>query len=390
MDTVRFKGGCWPTREQELLLRAALLQGKAATDAWNAWKLTVDIAQIDQGSYRLLPLLYKNLRDHGIEDPWGDTLKGVYRSTWYKNQLLFHHMIHLLRSFHYAGIPTMILKGAALTVRYYHDVGLRPMNDFDILVHTDQAADAIDLLMGLGWRPKRKLLQVVSDNFISLWNAQGFRDNSGRECDLHWHVLKECCQEHADDDFWDGAISVTSHDVHTYALNSTDQLLHVCIHGLSWNPVPPLRWVADAMTIIKTSQAELDWDRLLKQVKKRRVILPLRDALHYVHDLLDAPIPLTVFKRIHHMAVSSIERMEYTVRTRYAWHPLTNWFRYVRYSQLEDGLSLQPQFIGLPRFLQHSWGLRHLWQVPLSIVVRAIRKLVEWVKMWGQSWIKRA
>ena len=91
MDTVRFTGGCWPTREQELLLQAALMQGKETIDAWEAWKSTVEIAQIDQGSYRLLPLLYKNLRDHGVEDPWADTLKGVYRSTWYKNQLLFRH-----------------------------------------------------------------------------------------------------------------------------------------------------------------------------------------------------------------------------------------------------------------------------------------------------------
>lgn len=383
MDTVRFKGGCWPTREQELLLRAALLQGKEATDAWDAWKATVNIAQIDQGSYRLLPILYKNLRDHGIEDPWADILKGVYRSTWYKNQILFRHMVHLLQSFHRAGIPTMILKGAALMVQYYHDVGLRPMDDFDILVHTDQATEAIDLLMGLGWRPKRKLLHVVSSNFFSLRHAHEFRDDSGRECDLHWHVLQECCQEHADDDFWDGAISITSHNMCTCALNPTDQLIHVCIHGLIWNPVPPLRWVADAMTILKTSQSELDWDRLLKQAKNRRVMLPLRDALHYVHDLLDAPIPLSVFKSIQNVAVSRIERMEHTARTCYVWYILRNWFFYIRYAQLKDGLSLQPQFIGLPRFLQHSWGLRHLWQLPLSIVVRTIRKLIELGKMWG-------
>ncbi len=29
-------GDCWPTRQQELLLRAALLQGRAATDALGA------------------------------------------------------------------------------------------------------------------------------------------------------------------------------------------------------------------------------------------------------------------------------------------------------------------------------------------------------------------
>jgi len=80
------EGDCWPTREQELLLRAALLQGNDAINAWHEWKSSVDIEQLDQGSYRLLPLLYRSLHIDGVEDPLMNKLKGVYRMTWYKNQ----------------------------------------------------------------------------------------------------------------------------------------------------------------------------------------------------------------------------------------------------------------------------------------------------------------
>jgi len=51
-------GGCWITKQQRLLLRAALLSGQDAIHAWENWIANVDIDRIDTGSYRLLPLLY--------------------------------------------------------------------------------------------------------------------------------------------------------------------------------------------------------------------------------------------------------------------------------------------------------------------------------------------
>ena len=72
------EGGCWPTWEQESLLKAALLQGEEAIKAWHKWKSRVDVDQLDPGSLRLLPLLYRNLRTHGVEDPLMNRFKGIY------------------------------------------------------------------------------------------------------------------------------------------------------------------------------------------------------------------------------------------------------------------------------------------------------------------------
>ena len=137
--------GWRPTKEQGLLLRASILRGKEAIEALQEWKADINIAQLDQGSQRLLPLLYHNLHSQGIDDSFMNRFKGVHRLTWYKNQLLFHHVTTLLHSFYNAGIQTMVLKGAALTLFYYRDYGLRPMADFDILVQSEQASAAINL-----------------------------------------------------------------------------------------------------------------------------------------------------------------------------------------------------------------------------------------------------
>lgn len=250
VNTRRYKRYCLPSPQQELLLRASLLKGRDAIEAWIEWKSGVDIEHLDPGSHRMLPLLYRNLQTHGIEDPSMGIYKGVYRQTWYKNQMLFHAIASLLRSFHDADIQTLILKGAALTVLTYKDYGLRPMNDFDVLIRMEDVLPAIGLLQRLGWAA---MDFEPTEEYISVSYSHGFKNGKGQEFDLHWHVLSQSREINADDDFREGTITAIIHDVATHALNPTDQLLHICVHGARWNYTPPFRWVADAMSILNSA-----------------------------------------------------------------------------------------------------------------------------------------
>ena len=63
------RSGCWPSLQQLLLLRAALWQGAAALAAWSEWADSADLDRIDNGSQRLLPLVYANLHALGLEHP---------------------------------------------------------------------------------------------------------------------------------------------------------------------------------------------------------------------------------------------------------------------------------------------------------------------------------
>ena len=145
-----FAGGCWPTKQQELLLRAALLENTDAIYAWHEWQSISDFDDLDPGSFRLLPLVYRNLSKFGLNGPVKNKLKGTYRLAWYNNHMLFSKIAALLASFRDAGLPTIILKGAALTISCYKDYGVRPMQDFDFLVKTEQARAAMSLLRKLG------------------------------------------------------------------------------------------------------------------------------------------------------------------------------------------------------------------------------------------------
>jgi hypothetical protein len=374
MDILKKRDGCfWPSEQQELLLRAALQKGREALDAWKEWRACVDIDDIDRldsGSYRLLPLLYRNLNNQGVQDPLMMRLKGVYRLTWYKNQMLFHTMANLLRSFRDAGIETMALKGAALTLLCYKDYGLRPMNDFDVLIRTEKANAAIRLLEAMGWTAT---YFVPTEEYITVSYSHGFKNSAGQEFDLHWHLLFQSRGINADDDFWDAAVTTNINDIAVKALSPADQLLHVCIHGARWNFIPPFRWVADAMTILNAPQANIDWNRFIIQTEKRRLVLPLLDALNYLKEVFDAPIAPSVFKRLRDMPVPGIERLEYKI----AVNPPTQWTAaldlWCQHSRLAGNVGLARRVAGFPKFLENIWGIA-AWKLPFH----GLSKIMTW------------
>ncbi len=373
MNKTIYNRDFWPTPEQELLLKAALMQGSNALDAWNEWKSRVDINKIDHGSRRMLPLLHRNLQAMGINDPLMGMFKGIYRLTWYENQLLFHNMSILLKSFHEASIETLILKGVALVLLHYKDYGLRPMTDFDVLVHTEQASEAVNLLSKLGFKSQGEFLETS----IFFTHGLSFKDAAGRRCDLHWYIMKECRYPHADDDFWNGAISVKVNDVPTYALNPTDQLLHTCVHGAKWNSIPSFRWVADSITILNTSQSDIDWNRLHKQAKNRHLIIPLREALSYLRDVFDAPIPTAILDNFQNAPTSITESLEYRYTTqnydqRFLGYLPILWFEYLRSLR---GTDSRNKYLGFLKWLQLHWGMKHQWQLPFYLILMFMSRI---------------
>lgn len=364
-------GGCWPTPEQELLLRAALLQGQTAAEAWEEWRTVSEIDRLDSGSARLLPLVYRNLRDCGIGGFFMPKLKGIYLHMWAQNQLLLRAAVEPLTSFHKHGIETLTLKGAALATLYYPSPGLRPMEDFDLLVRAERAAEAINLLSEARWTSIYQTPQAM----IPYEHACEFTDGAGRRIDLHWHALGVGLRKIGDDDLWDAKMPFKIAGVDSFALNPADQLLHVCVHGVRWNAVPPLRWVADALMIMRAAPTEIDWGRLVEQARKRRLSLPMKESLIYLRKLLDAPVPPAVIESLRQDPASKLERVIYeawlnphkAVRTLPA---LAHWLQVFRFRR---GAGSGQRVAEFAEYLQNLWHVKRLWQLPFHLSFKSAR-----------------
>lgn len=344
-------GSCWPAPDQIALLRACCLEGSAALEAWTEWKAhpaAIGWENLDLGSCRLLPLLYRNLSRLGPPPDEISPLKKHYRLAWAANRLLLAKFRPILAALEAEKIPLMILKGAALSPLYYRDEGARPMSDIDFLFHPQQAPQAFAVLRKLGWQPVHRHMPAV----VEITHSYTFKNEAGEEIDPHWHALHECCRAHDDDSFWEASRPLALEGFTVRAMCPADQLLHVCSHGLRWNRTPPLRWVADAVMILHAAGPELAWDRLLSQAADRRLNRAVFSALLYLREILHVPLPESVLETLKKTPLSLLEKKEFRWKTHPPgwWGPLPVeaclWFRLTR------GQSLARQLAGLPRYFR--------------------------------------
>jgi hypothetical protein len=367
-----------PSERQVLLVRAALLAREPAIGAWNQWKLTGDLNRIDDGSSALFPIVYRNLADHGVQDRAVKRARDAYKTTWLENELRFSKVRALLEALNAAGIETMILKGVALALLYYRDLGLRSMGDADVLIRPDDVVDAIDLLTELGWRKTGRTPNVVTETYLYARREIHFLSDRTTCLDLHWRVMDETCLSSRDDWFWSGAIRASVRGVETHAMNPTDQLLHVCAHATLWTPVPLPRWIADAAVILKTSRGDIDWDRLLSHARRLGLVIPVRETLKQVVDVLDAPIPSSVLDNLYRLPLSKEDLRDYRIRC-LPPSPLRTLPLEFRRMSLRSGRANGGwRLLAFLSYARALWGLEHAWQLPLQALLwgaRALRRL---------------
>ena len=374
VDYPKLEGDCWPTEAQTWLLRAALLPRDEAAEAWRVWRGgQADLEQVDLGSKRLFPLVYRNLRGAPLAESLPADFRGQYRKTWYSNQAVFGRVAELLEKLQAEGLATLVLKGAALALLYYRDLGARPMADFDILVPSDEALRAFSLLERLGWRTKLPISRP--GDFIGVKQSVDFAADDGRSFDLHWHVLWDCCYSGADDPFWAGSAPLQVNQVATRSLNPTDQLLHVCVHGASLNRVPPVRWAADAYEILRATGGSLDWPRLIEQARRLRLSLPLRDTLSYLKGALDAPVPVEVVRALSQIPVRPRDRKFYRRKVERRGLLGEVPLMWLHYTALAEASHRRRTMAGFAAYLRMNWGLTSLWKVPPFVARKVLRRV---------------
>lgn len=369
-----------PDARQELLLRACLCPPEEIGPYWQRWRATADIDNLDDASNRLLPLLYRNAEAGRVSDPEMARLRGIYRYHWCRNQLLLGELRGLLAALREASVEVLLLKGAALIDRYYKDPGLRPMSDLDIMVRPERMEAARAVLQNLGWTP-RVPVDFGRIHAQRLVHAVDFvREKHGRtlEVDLHWTPLHRATWPDAERPFWTHALNTEMGGIPCRLLDPTHQLLHTCLHGGLWNAMPPFRWVADALWVLRADAGAVDWDRLLAEARTLNGHLLLRTTLSYLRDRFDAPIPAAVLTRLAGDRPSRYERLEHRLQTKRIGRArvdellLLEWFNHSR--AFPHG-QLVRRLLTFPGYLRQAWKLTHWHQVPGFVLRRLAARL---------------
>ncbi|MEO7119246.1 MAG: nucleotidyltransferase family protein [Candidatus Limnocylindrales bacterium] len=363
-SSVRRPPHFFPDSHQRAVLRAALMPAPAALTSWRVACPDLDPATAMPVVQRLLPLLARNLRANGLDDARLDAMDAITDETRARNDHLFEHGAALMAAMERAGIPTVLLKGAALVVDGYGDTGLRPMSDLDFLVPTEAVDDALPVLAAEGWTPRYRVtggLRRVSHD-VHIGAADGC------QADLHWHVFHDFAGADDDAELWARTRPGSLAGFPTRMLSREDQLLHVIVHGLRWVRTPGIRWVADAMTLLQTGP--LAWERVIDQATRRRFTYRTSLGLRYLRTHLDAAVPEAVVERLVGTPITPLERLEYAVSGR-PLGPAARlpgyWCHFVRTSERRGPLGA----LGFAGYLASAWELPADEGIATAVVGRA-------------------
>ena len=298
-------------REQKLLLQACVLQGEVAIEAWQKWKESVDIETLDSASNTILCQLYHNLSANQVEDWHMARLKGIYKRTWYNNQLLLRKLQTVLKAFGEANIETIVNGDVAIIWGYCDDYGQLSINDFNLLVHPSNGKKAIKILNQLGWSQVEDSSWVINEGDLSL----SLEDKSKTILSLQGRIFWIIPQEYTDKQLWENAVLCSIGDKQVLMLSWIDLFLHLCMRTFYRSQSYQINLLVNAMIILQKSglenQNSWNWMELVTQAQKYQVIIPLRNMLILLRQLFELSFPDWVLPSLDQMPVAGKEYLKY-------------------------------------------------------------------------------
>jgi Uncharacterised nucleotidyltransferase len=357
-------GAFWPDAEQELLLRVALLDDERSHAAWEALEPELDVEHLERGSLALVPLVYERLSAR--DETFNPKLRGIYRHVWSRNRVAFRSVAEMLKAVHVRDIESIVLGDAALLARFYRRAGARPLYEPTVLVPSARTVGAMKALEAAGWSPEH----VGSGG--NRWYVRAAPPLELRSA-LCWRALIELeSAPEVAEELWAGREPAQVEDVDTSTLSATHSLLYACCRGARGGR--GVAWLADAFTIVREAQDEIDWSQLVSTATRLGSALRIKDALAYLAGTLDAPIPTAVYAEVEALPVSAREVLAYRVGSWGGYRSGNLPSTVAAHLVTTRDESLVRAAVMLPRFVSREWGLDHLSQLPAAIVRRAARR----------------
>ncbi len=294
------------------------------------------------------PLVYEAVRGQGLlPAPVEESLRLDYYGVARTNLLRFHRLEAVLRCLADEGIDVILLKGAALAEAVYRNLALRPMCDFDLLVHEADVEGALRVLAALGYEQP---YGEFRPGFIRAFRNQIMMSKAGdaetRPIEIHWRLLAPLHYQRAipSDWLWQTAGPARLGAAPVRILSPEAQVLHLSGHLLQHGGYEKAnaRQLYDLAEVIVLYREQLDWDELLARAQAYDLVLPLQKALSRAHELWSLPVPPEVWEHLQRLRPSRGEAQAYASLA--GRDPVAQ--------QLWDGLASIP-----------GWGprLRYVW-----------------------------
>jgi hypothetical protein len=354
--------------EEELLLRLAFSDDREAR-ALSSRAAAIAVDRLPDGSAAILPHVYQRLLAMGDKEASLQRLKGVYRSSWTRNQLLCARLRAVLDALVVVEVVPLLLRGMRLACTFYDDLALRPVRHIEVFVEPPEFDRAVGVLTRMDWSmvtevaPGTRLGQV------------GFGSAADVACVLGRELPRELRPAHRGwangtgtrpvQDQFDGRPILV--------LDAIDELLLAT--SARTKPAGILQALVDAHTMIETLGPDLDWQDLVERAADRALSFRVLDVLSYLRVTLSTPVPHEVLADLARSATTGRERVICALEAMeggvLGGFPVT----LAEFARTTEAQSLPRAVHGLPGYLQHAWAIDRARHLPARMIRKGVSRL---------------
>jgi hypothetical protein len=361
---------------QDWLLQAAFLQGEACRQAWSAWRSSFDPdSPLDPGSFRLLPLVYRNLHKQSQTDPLLSKFKGISHQNWSRNQLFLQEMGPFLSNLYQSGITVCALGGMSLMLQGFSDLFLYPPNTCSLLVKPEQALATIQMIRECRWNPVSNMLSDLDERHLRSTNGLGFVSPAGRRLEVLWRLPGIFGVSPFTDWFDRRPYQPINGIVQVYLPDPELQfiLTFIPVHY----PIRPSFFLqaVELMLILEMVGKRLDWVGLATCIQEIGLTAQAQSMIRYLCQVLEleSRIPQTrcilnlkapLIGRIQHHF--SLQRLASLDCYPYGWIDFLN----RNFSQTRS-----EKLVGFIRLVVRSWQMEYIWQAPWFLLATLLFRL---------------
>lgn len=244
-------------------------------------------------------LLYRNFKRLKLDIPHEtiQKFKTTYWATLARNISLQNELEKILNGTTEQGAEAIVLKGIPLCRCLYHDLGLRPSADIDLLIRFGDLVRLCPSFRSMGYLPTGDNLQEL---LRGNWFKAGFLKNSGFpvSLEIHWNWAQPTRARPNMDLAWGRSQIIRLDGLPVCMLSPEDTLLYLCTH-LSYHSFElRLIWMCDIHEIICQKGSTLDWAYICSEARRQRLQTSLFLSLNYLRGVFGTDIPTQVLKRI--------------------------------------------------------------------------------------------
>lgn len=251
---------------------------------------------------RVTPLIFHQLKKKGLEQAVPPEVYASLKDVCLQNTMRIMKISAqsrlVMKALNSADIPTIPLKGIVMANSIYESIGLREMNDFDLLVPPEKLKRSVEILTGMGYKPVKPF--YLASLIQTAKHMPGFIKKDHVMIEIHWNITSPNTNYSIDPhELWDQAVPAQILDYETLMLSPEDLLLHLCLHTSYEHQFNfGLRPSCDIAEVIDHCGGTLDWQTVTQRATQRNWARGVYLALVIASEFVGADVPRNVLERL--------------------------------------------------------------------------------------------